>query len=273
MKVEDIEIKKIHLGHNIRQIDKKKELNNLMQTIKDNGLLQPIGVKIENNGEYYEILWGNRRLQSCKNLGWKTIPCVIFNTDEAMSEEEFITINAIENLQQSPNTLFELGRICRILRKSMGISEIAVKLGLPKERVKNALDEIAKLPVKWQKRIKLMDDGGKNKDGKIPISTAMKVTRLRGIGNEVKDKLLDYIVKNDITLDKVEVIATFLRNGILIEDAINKSKGYRSFSIKVIVDAAKFSEAVKNFESFADLAVYCINKQFPNLSMKSTGVK
>jgi ParB family transcriptional regulator, chromosome partitioning protein len=113
MLIRDIPISEINRKENIRQIVKDDSISSLMQTIKDNGLLQPIGVK-ETKQRDYLIVWGNRRLEACTKLGWKTIPAVIFSdADEEMTEEQFFVINAIENLQQRPNTLFELGRICK----------------------------------------------------------------------------------------------------------------------------------------------------------------
>lgn len=268
MIIKDIRIKDIKRGENIRQIVHDEDLSSLMQTIKDNGLLQPIGVK-ENKKDEYNIIWGNRRLNACIKLGWKSIPAVIFSgREEEMGEEQFFVINAIENLQQKPNSLFELGRICKILRKTMSVKEIAVRLAIPKSRVENALVEISRIPPKWQKKIKIMD--GTAKKGDIPMITASKVARLRGLSNEDKEKLFQHISKNDATGANVELIGSMVKSGKPLSKAIKHVDKYRAIDIKVFVDRKKFDKAIERYDdSIVDFLISTINKRYPGLAFKN----
>jgi ParB/RepB/Spo0J family partition protein len=269
MIIKDIDIKSISLGENIRQINKDTELNYLMQTIKDNGLLQPIGVKELFEGKY-KILWGNRRLSACKKLGWRTIPATIFSThDSEMTEEEYTIVNAIENLQQSPNTLFEIGRICTILRKTMSVTEIAVRLGISKSKVENALSEIQRIPARWQKKIKMMESGQEQKQGFIPITTAIKIVQMRNLTKNNKDKLFEHVSKNDISNADMELVASLVQKGMEVNAAIKESNKYEYASINVYCNKEKLEKALKEYPSRVDLFIACLNMAYPNLATKS----
>lgn len=268
MIIKDIPITNIVSGENIRQIPKESQLSSLMQTIKDNGLLQPIGVKEQEDGSY-KILWGNRRLAACTKLGWKTIPAVIFvSKDETLSEEEFTIINGIENLQQSPNTLNEIGRICKFLRRTMSISEIAVKLGIPQKRVKNALEEIARIPVKWQRKIRAMETGNQSKEGFIAMTSALKVARLRGLSKDARDKLYEHLSKNDESVGKLELISSLVQSGRTVSDAIKEANNWEFASVNIYFNKEKLEKLLENYPSRIDMFVDVLNRVVPNLAVK-----
>lgn len=268
MIVKDIAVSSIQFKENIRQKGIDFELANLVQNIKDYGLLQPIGVK-ELSDDDYLILWGNRRLKACRELGWKTIPAVIFlKKEQEMSEEEFFVINSIENLQRKPNTLFELGRICKILRKTKSVDTIATMLSIPKRRVETALMEIDRIPAKWQKKIRIMD-GDTHKGGDISMSSATKVTQLRGLTDDDKDKLLEHISQNDESTRGVELIGSIIRSGEKsIKKAIKISKRYQPLCVKIYIDKEKFQKAIGDY-SVVDFIIETINKIEPGLAIKS----
>lgn len=268
MLLKEISIKDIILGDNIRQITRETQLNYLMQTIKDNGLLQPIGVK-EISDNSYKILWGNRRLAACTKLGWKTIPAVLFIAkDEEMTEEEFTVINAIENLQQSPNTLFEIGRICKILKKTMSASEISVRLGISKSRIENALEEIQRVPVKWQKKIKIMETGQQEKLGYIPITSAIRIVQMRGLSKEHKDKIFEYLSKNDVSVGQLALISSIVASGKEVKEAIKEADKYTYVSVGVYCDKKILEEELKKYPSRVDMVVTGLNKLAPGIAIK-----
>lgn len=266
MLVKDVNITSIKEGENIRQIYKEDDLSSLMQTIKDNGLLQPIGL-VELEKDKYKILWGNRRLSAFKKLGYKSIPSVIFANDREMTEEEFIVINSIENLQHSPNNLFELGRICSILKKSMSISEISTRLGITKNRVKFALDELNRLPIKWKNKVKQSNVSHEEKKGKIPITTAVKVTNLRNVKNEDKDKILNYAIKNDSNFKRVEAITSLVQTGLSVDKAIKKAEKYRDLRVFLLIQSKQADEMMKEYKTFTALVIHSLRKTYPNIDI------
>ena len=56
------------------------ELDDLVGSIRENGLLQPIMVVKKPGGDTYDLLAGHLRLAACKKLGWKTIPAVVMDS-------------------------------------------------------------------------------------------------------------------------------------------------------------------------------------------------
>ena len=69
---------------------------NLADSIRKVGLLQPIVIRVNDEG-HFEVVLGCRRYTACKTLGWKKIACVII---EANDKEAFET-SLIENIQRS----------------------------------------------------------------------------------------------------------------------------------------------------------------------------
>jgi len=67
-----------------------------MQSIKAQGLLQPIMVRPLSE-DSWELIFGNHRLEACKRLGWKTIPCRVCEMDDSKA---FMTAE-VENLQKN----------------------------------------------------------------------------------------------------------------------------------------------------------------------------
>ena len=77
----------------IREVD---NLNGLMRSILEKGLLQPIIVRTIKDKNYYEIVVGYRRYSACKKLGWKKIPCQILD----LTDIEAFEISIVENVQR-----------------------------------------------------------------------------------------------------------------------------------------------------------------------------
>ena len=80
MKVIDVPIEKIHLGERCRQ--DMGNIEALASNIREMGLLQPIGVD-----EYFNLIYGARRLEACDNLGWKHMPCVVVKLKSLLAGE------------------------------------------------------------------------------------------------------------------------------------------------------------------------------------------
>ena len=264
MEKKDIPIKDIKIKENIRT--KFEEIPELMQSIKSIGLLQPIGVK-ETKDEYF-IIWGHRRFMACKKLGHKTISAIIFSKKEDdLSEEEFYIINASENLHQNPNNLLELGRICRILRMSMSISEISARLNIPKSRVDSALTELSRIPEQFQKRIRLMNSS-ENKKGDIAFSTARSITKLRGLQRNARNELFEYASKNDSNNETIKTLGALMNNGKTLKESKKILDKYQLVSGRTFyVDKAKYDK-ITSKELWIDFIIRVLNKECPGLVVK-----
>ena len=104
------------------------QLSELSDSIKQNGILQPILVR--KKGEKYEIVAGERRYQASKLAGLKEIPAIVRDIDDA----EVFQLALIENLQRSDLTPIEEARGYRQLLDTKGLTQEGLAKILSKSR-------------------------------------------------------------------------------------------------------------------------------------------
>lgn len=112
------------------------ELSQLADSIRENGLLQPLTVRKNPRGQY-ELISGERRLRAGKLAGLAQIPCIIMEADERQSA----VLALIENIQRSNLNFFEEAAAIRNLITEYNINqeEAALKLGKAQSTVANKL--------------------------------------------------------------------------------------------------------------------------------------
>jgi ParB family chromosome partitioning protein len=123
---ENIDMEKIRLGNQLRQ-NYAHTITELVDSIRKIGLLQPIIVRVNDDG-YFKVVSGCRRYTACKTLRLKKITCVII---EANDKEAFET-SLIENIQRSSLNPLEDARAFKkyVLESGWGgISELASIIG------------------------------------------------------------------------------------------------------------------------------------------------
>jgi len=124
----------------------KEHLEELMLSIKEKGVLQPIMVRTLKNG-HYELIAGERRLRSVKELGLKTIPAIIKTADD----EEMLELALIENIQRENLNPMEEAKAYQKLADDFKLTQekIAQKLGKTRTVITNTL-RLLKLPLEIQ---------------------------------------------------------------------------------------------------------------------------
>lgn len=118
------------------------ELENLAQSIRENGILQPITVR-RREDKKYELVSGERRLRAARLVGMIKIPSIVINIDDKNSA----MFSIIENLQRQSLNFFEEAEAIEKLvgEYAMSREEVAQKLGLAPSTVSNKL-RILRLP-------------------------------------------------------------------------------------------------------------------------------
>ena len=111
-----------------RKSFKAEELAELTDSIKQNGILQPLLVREVANG--YEIVAGERRYQAARAAGLTEVPVVIRD----ISDEDVFKLALIENLQRSDLTPLEEARGYRQLIKDKGLTQEELAKALSKSR-------------------------------------------------------------------------------------------------------------------------------------------
>jgi len=131
-----------------RQVFDTEGLNDLIQSIKEKGVIQPVLVRAQ--GPYYELIAGERRLRAAKSLQIKEIPVIIKN----VSDEESLELSLIENVQREQLNPIEEARAYQHLIDKFGITQekISEAVGKSRASVANSL-RLLSLPQEIQKEI------------------------------------------------------------------------------------------------------------------------
>ncbi|HVT01869.1 MAG TPA: ParB/RepB/Spo0J family partition protein [Thermoanaerobaculia bacterium] len=106
------------------------DLQELQDSIKANGLLQPITVRKSAKGEGFELIAGERRLRAATHLGWKEIPAIVKDVDD----RALLTFAMIENLQRADLDPIEEAEGYQQLLQQFGLTQQAVADLVGKDR-------------------------------------------------------------------------------------------------------------------------------------------
>ena len=131
-----------------RRVFDEEALAELVHSIKEIGLLQPIVVRPSKTG--YELVAGERRLRASKKAGLKTIPALIRQT----ADDQMLRDALLENLHRSNLTPLEEASAYQQLLSDFGGTqdELAAKLGRSRPQISNTL-RLLNLPPAVQRRV------------------------------------------------------------------------------------------------------------------------
>lgn len=114
----------------------KESLVSLSQSIKHNGILQPLTVRETDDGKY-ELVAGERRLRAAIMAGYDAVPCI----PVTLSDNQSAVMSILENLQREDLNFFdEATGIAKLIEKyGMTQEEVAIKLGKTQSTIANKL--------------------------------------------------------------------------------------------------------------------------------------
>jgi ParB family transcriptional regulator, chromosome partitioning protein len=113
----------------------EKELEALTESIKEQGIIQPILVRKDEQG--YELIAGERRLKAAKRVGLTQIPAIVRDITDA----ELLEISIVENIQRENLNPMEEAEAYHRLMKEFGLTQeqVAVRVGKSRSSVANFL--------------------------------------------------------------------------------------------------------------------------------------
>jgi len=172
-----------------RKYFNEKAIEGLANSIAENGIMQPILVKINKEINKYEIISGERRFLASKIAKTLTIASIVKNVEEIKSFE----LSIIENVQRENLSIIEEALSYDKLIKKYGYSheEVAQKVSFSRSRVSNAL-RLLKLPNNIQDLI--------NKNS-ISYGHARAI-----INADKQHEIIDLIIKKSLSVRDVEDI-------------------------------------------------------------------
>ena len=132
LSVTDIEVNK----NQPRKSFDEESLNELAESVKSHGIIQPITVRPAGDG-FYVIVAGERRYRAAKLAGLTEIPVIITDLTSAEAAE----VALIENIQRADLNPVEIAEAYKTMIEDFSLTqqELADRLGKPRSSVANAL--------------------------------------------------------------------------------------------------------------------------------------
>ncbi len=174
--------------HQPRSHFSPSELEDLLNSIKEHGILNPLVVTRTSDG--YELIAGERRLRASKMLGLKTVPVVVRDA----SEQQKLELAIIENIQrQDLNALEEaLAYAALIEQFNLTQEQVATRVGKSRSAVANTL-RLLELSAPMQQALK---------EGKISKSHAR--TLLAETDPAKREALFQGMLRGEFTVRAAE---------------------------------------------------------------------
>ena len=164
-----------------------EKLHELAQSIKENGIIQPIIVR-QSPVIGYEILAGERRYRASLLAGLKSIPAVV----KQLSDQEMVIQSIIENLQrENLNPIEEARAYESLVEKGFTHAEIADKMGKSRPYISNSI-RLLSLPEQILSEVE---------NGKLSQAHARSLV---GLNKEHQEYFFHLILKEEISVRKLE---------------------------------------------------------------------
>lgn len=167
----------------------QQALNELAESIRTFGLIQPITVRKKGEGKY-QIISGERRFKACRIAGMEMVPAYIRDAND----QGMLEMAIVENIQRENLDPIEVAMSYQRLIEECNLTQeqMADRVGKKRASVTNYL-RLLKLPAKVQHDLKV---------GLLSVGHA-KV--LLGIEDQVlQEELCDLVIKNDLSVRQLE---------------------------------------------------------------------
>jgi ParB family chromosome partitioning protein len=183
-----------------RYVDTGDALEELADSIKANGVLQPIVVRPAEEQGRYILIVGERRLRASKLAGKDVIPAIV----RRVSEQQAAEMTIIENLQRQDLSPLEQAEAFRVLSEEFKMTqqEIGQRIGLSRESVSNYM-RLLRLPREVMQLLA---------EKKITFAEAKELLKLES--NDQISLAAIHAVKKGMSFEQVERLVMQM-NGLL----------------------------------------------------------
>ncbi|WP_132243813.1 nucleoid occlusion protein [Marinisporobacter balticus] len=208
-----------------RKIFKKGNLEELSESIKAYGVLQPISVR-KISQDRFELVAGERRLRAAKLAQLQTIPAII----SEMTDQDSAVLALIENLQREDLNFIEEAEGYKNLMKDHDFTQqdIAQKVGKNQSTIANKL-RILKLPCEVKDG--LIENGLTERHGRALLKLH---------DEKLQQMILKEIINKDLNVKKTEKRINEILEEITKPDEENTKKRIKSaFNFKIYLNTLK----------------------------------
>ncbi len=168
------------------------DLAELVHSVREFGVLQPVVVRTNDDGDY-ELIMGERRTRAAREAGLDSIPAIVRDT----SDEHLLRDALLENLHRSQLNALEEASAYQQLLEDFGITqeELAARIGRSRPQISNTI-RLLKLPVPVQQRVAA---------GVLSAGHARAILSLTD--TDAMQRLADKIVNEDLSVRAAEAAA------------------------------------------------------------------
>ncbi len=112
------------------------DLTDLMASVKEHGILQPLVVSVRRDGKY-ELIAGERRLRSARAVGLSSVPVIIRD----VNDQQKLELALIENIQRADLNAVEEAKAYKMLMDDFNMTQedVAGRVGKSRSQVANTL--------------------------------------------------------------------------------------------------------------------------------------
>lgn len=168
------------------------DLAELVHSVREFGVLQPVVVRTNDEGKY-ELIMGERRTRAAREAGLTAIPAILRET----AEEDLLRDALLENLHRSQLNPLEEASAYQQLLEDFGITqeELARRIGRSRPQISNTI-RLLRLPVPVQQRVAA---------GVLSAGHARAILSVED--EDAMQRLADKIVNEDLSVRAAEAAA------------------------------------------------------------------
>ena len=203
----------------------QRSLEELSQSIKSYGVIQPISVR-KLYEDSYELIAGERRLRASELANLKEIPAIIVE----FRDRESAIIALMENIQREDLNFIEEAEGYNNLIKDHDFTqqELAEKMGKSQSTIANKL-RLLKLPNDIKRD--LLDHGLTERHGRALLKLP---------DDDLKRDILDKVIKNELNVNKTELLVDGILNDLTKKEEKESKQNIKSLiSIRIYLNTIK----------------------------------
>lgn len=188
------------------------DLAELVHSVREFGVLQPVVVR-ENAEGQYELIMGERRTRAAREAGLDSIPAILRET----ADEDLLRDALLENLHRSQLNPLEEASAYQQLLEDFGITQeaLATRIGRSRPQVSNTI-RLLRLPVPVQQRVAA---------GVLTAGHARAILSLDD--PELMQRLADKVVNEDLSVRATEEAAKTIAAAGTVSTSVKPQAGAR----------------------------------------------
>lgn len=196
-----------------RQVFDEEALNELVHSIREFGLMQPIVVREASSADTdYELIMGERRLRAAKKAGLSVIPAIVRETeDNAMLRDALL-----ENIHRVQLNPLEEAAAYQQLLDEFGVTQgqLAEKIGRSRPLITNMI-RLLQLPVAVQRRVGAGVLSAGHARALLGVRAPVEIAddEAKAFIRRVQDQIADRIVAEGLSVRATEEAVTLFNRG------------------------------------------------------------